>query len=360
MLEHHGAGARPGLATLGHLAGQLVVGLDVGGTTTNVTVLTGDGRFLVDRMLELPSRVREGPDAALTAVRDAYELGLRTVGAAAADVVAVGLDTPGPASATGVLSTRGSTNFSGPEWRGFDIRSALEARLERPVEYSNDGNAAAMYAHHSHFGAVASARSSVSAIVGTGLGGGVIVAGRIVAGGSGMGGELGHVHIPSAGILEAGQPTPVCACGFESDAESFASLTGIERNLLPYWLGRHPEHPLAELPLSDAAKRVRGLAAEDRDPVAMAIFRQQAQAIGHLFTIAANFTDPDAFFLGGGVVEAEPWFSAWFLDTVREATTLREEQASHTEFALVRDRDMAGARGAALSALGTLGRHTTH
>jgi len=129
---------------------SLVVGIDVGGTTDNVTVVTHDGRFLIDRMLEVPSRVLEGPDAALDALRQVYTLGLETVGATEDQVVAVGLDTPGPASATGVLSARGATNFSAPEWWGYDIRSALETELERPVVYSNDGNAAAMYAHYAH------------------------------------------------------------------------------------------------------------------------------------------------------------------------------------------------------------------
>jgi glucokinase len=334
---------------------SLVVGLDVGGTSNNVTVLSRDGRFLVDQLLEIPSRVLEGPEVALGALAQAYHLGLADVGADHSDVLAVGLDTPGPASADGVLSKRGATNFSGPEWRGFDIRTALEIALGRPVVYSNDGNAAAMYAHYSHFGPVAPDRSSISAIVGTGLGGGVIEAGRIVAGGSGMGGELGHVHVPAATILEPDQPVPTCNCGFESDAESYASLTGIRKNLLPYWLTRYPDHPLAEVDLAAAARQVRGLAARDRDPLAMAIFDQQTKAIGHLFTIAANFTDPDAFFLGGGIVEAERWFRDWYLDAVRRHTRLRDEQAEHVEFATVPDLDMAGARGAALAALRAVG-----
>ena len=202
---------------------EVVVGIDVGGTTDNVTVVNREGRFLVDRMLEVPSRVLEGPEGALAALRQVYELGLSTAGVTESDVVAVGLDTPGPASATGVLSARGATNFSGPEWRGYDIRSALEHELGRPVLYSNDGNAAAMYAHYAHFETLGIDRSSISAIVGTGLGGGVIQAGRIVPGSTGMGGELGHVHIPATGVLEPDQPTPVCACGFESDVESYVS-----------------------------------------------------------------------------------------------------------------------------------------
>ena len=72
-------------------------------------------------------------------------------------VRAVGLDTPGPASAEGVISARGATNFAAPEWWGFDIRDAVEARLQLPVIYNNDGNAAALYAHEHHFGADAAA-----------------------------------------------------------------------------------------------------------------------------------------------------------------------------------------------------------
>jgi predicted NBD/HSP70 family sugar kinase len=73
-------------------------------------------------------------------------------------------------------------------------------------------------------------------------------------------------------------------------------------------------------------------------------------ALGRLFTIAANFTDPSAYFVGGGVVETGPSFREWFLDKVREYTVLREEQARVASFALVPDLDMAGARGAAIAA----------
>ena len=89
--------------------------------------------------------------------------------------------------------------------------------------------------------------------------------------------------------------------------------------------------------------------------MAMEIFRQQAIALGRLFTIAANFTDPDAYFLGGGVVETTPSFSGWFLATVSEHTDLRAEQRPLVTFALVPDLDMAGARGAALAGAGELG-----
>jgi glucokinase len=329
---------------------RVVVGLDNGGNSNNATVLDGAGRFLVHRMCETPSLVHQGPAVAVEALAEALDAVLKVTGVDRANVAAVGLDTPGPASATGIISSKGSTNFSEPAWRGFDFRGALERRLDLPVVYTNDGNAAALYAHHVHFGAEALKHSSVSAIVGTGLGGGIIESGRVVQGAAGMAGELGHVHIPMDGLLAEGQPTPGCNCGFSADAESIASLTGIAKNLLPYWLRRYPEHDLAgvESPVK-AAKLVRAYG-EKGDELALKVFEQQAMALGRLFTIAANFTDPSAYFVGGGVVETGPKFREWFLDKVREHTVLREEQQRVAAFALVPDLDMAGARGAAIAA----------
>jgi glucokinase len=332
----------------------VVVGLDNGGNKNNATIVDPSGRFLVDAMVETPSRVLEGPSIAVEALAEAFAGILVRTGVAPERVRAVGLDTPGPASAFGVISSQGSTNFAHPGWRDFDFRGALETRLGHKVTYNNDGNAAALYAHYVCFGAEAGNRSSISAIVGTGLGGGVIEAGRIIKGAAGFAGELGHVHIPMEGLLGEGQPMPRCNCGFTGDVESVASLTAIEHNLLPYWLTRFPGHELGRSgDLAKAAKLVRSYG-EKGDPLGRAVFEQQAKAIGRLFTIAANFTDPDAYFVGGGVVESAPEFRDWFLAKVRESTTLREEQTRVARFALVPDRDMAGARGAALAALESL------
>jgi predicted NBD/HSP70 family sugar kinase len=327
----------------------VAVGIDNGGTANNGTVLDSGGQFLVDTMAELPSLVREGPDKAIQALVDSFDKVLGMTGVPREKVRAVGLDTPGPASATGVLSTGGATNFGHAGWGGFDIRGALEQRLGIPVVYNNDGNAAALYAHHVLYGAASAAHSSVAAIVGTGFGGGVIQDGRVVRGATGMAGELGHMPIPMTGLLEEGQSVPSCNCGLHADAESVASLTGIVRNLLPYWLTRFPGHELADVPISKAAKLVRGCA-ERGDKMALEIFRQQALAIGAVFSIAAKFTDPDTYFVGGGVIEAAPHFREWFLATVRESTSLLVEQAQVTEVTLVPDLDMAGARGSAIAA----------
>jgi predicted NBD/HSP70 family sugar kinase len=336
----------------------VVVGLDNGGTKNNATVIRVDGsgqHFLVKDRLETPSRVKEGPDVAVQAVVDAFLNILKETRVAPDQVDAVGFDTPGPATANGVLSARGSTNFNHPGWRSFDFRGAVEKALEAtlrkkiPVVYSNDANAAALYAHNAFFKQDAATRSSISAVVGTGLGGGVIESGRIVRGTAGMAGELGHIQIPMHGLLAEGQPLPHCNCGLFGDVESVASLTGILKNLLPYWLKRYPNHDLGHMPIEEAAKKVRDYG-EKQDELALEVFEQQAIAIGRLFSLAANFTDPDAYFVGGGVVEAKLEFRNWFLAKVRENTTLRAEQLPG-RFELVHDLDMAGARGAAEAAL---------
>ena len=99
----------------------------------------------------------------------------------------------------------------------------------------------------------------MSAIVGTGLGGGVVERGQVVRGAAGMAGELGHVQIPMDGLLEPRSADAARATAATlGDVESVASLTGILNNLLPYWLSPHPEHPLAAMPAAPAAKAVRG------------------------------------------------------------------------------------------------------
>ena len=135
----------------------------------------------------------------LQQIADGLAIAVELAGVSLADVVVVGLDTPGPASATGVLSALGSTNFVHADWAGFDIRGGLATKLGKPVMYLNDGNAAALWGHFSIFGSGGRA-TSISAIIGTGLGGGVITEGSVVKGRAGFGGELGHVLIPYQSI----------------------------------------------------------------------------------------------------------------------------------------------------------------
>ena len=113
------------------------------------------GRFLVDGLVETPSRVtgRAGGRRSRRSPRR-FDGVLGATGVPPRRWSARSAWTP-PARPAPTASSRrkGSTNFSQPAWRGFDVRGALEARLGLPVVYNNDGNAAALYAHHVHFGA---------------------------------------------------------------------------------------------------------------------------------------------------------------------------------------------------------------
>ncbi|NBX29188.1 ROK family protein, partial [bacterium] len=160
-------------------AEKIVAGIDLGGTAINYTFLDERGQFLIDGLCEHPARSVEGPDVCLAQINAGLALAAERAGVDLGALVAVGLDTPGPASNAGVLSRRGSTNFAHPAWAGFDMRGGLEATLGLPVTYLNDGNAAALWGHVSIFGSENDA-TSVSAIVGTGLGGGVVTGGRVV------------------------------------------------------------------------------------------------------------------------------------------------------------------------------------
>src|SRR5580692_11129061 len=130
---------------------QIVAGVDLGGTAINFTLVNGEEQFLIEGLCEHPARSTEGPEICLRQIEDGLKIAAEKAGVQPVDIVAVGLDTPGPASSAGVLSAKGSTNFVHPEWAGFDIRSHLEMRLARPVRYLNDGNAAALWGHFAIF-----------------------------------------------------------------------------------------------------------------------------------------------------------------------------------------------------------------
>ena len=172
----------------------------------------------------------------------------------------------------------------------------------------NDANAAALWGHYAIFGSN-SRETSVSIVIGTGNGGGIILDGNVVKGKNGFGGELGHVLIPYQSIAGTSGIQPECNCGRMGDLESLCSLTAIEKNILPYFLPRYPGHELAKVDLHQAAKLVRGLA-DKGDPLCKDIFRVQAHALGLFFDEMVNTFDPDAFIVGGGALETASNFKA--------------------------------------------------
>src|SRR5258708_4656112 len=145
----------------------LVAGVDLGGTAINYTLVDQQERFLIEGLCEHPALAKQGPEVCLQQIADGLQMATEKAGVPLSDVVAIGLDTPGPASASGRLSARGSTNFVHSKWAGFDIRESLEPTLGKPGSYLNDATAAALWGHYAIFGAT-SRETSSSLVIGRG------------------------------------------------------------------------------------------------------------------------------------------------------------------------------------------------
>jgi len=327
----------------------VVAGVDLGGTAINYTLIDQQEKFSIEGLCEHPALSKQGPGVCLQQIAEGLQIAIDLAGVLPDDVVAVGLDTPGPASSAGLLSAGGSTNFVHPDWAGFDIREGLARKLGKPVSYLNDGNAAALWGHYTIFGAK-SKETSVSTIIGTGNGGGIILDGSVVKGKNGFGGELGHVLLPYQSIVGTPGLKPLCNCGRTGDLESLCSLTAIEKNLLPYFLERYPGHALGKMEPRQAAKQVRSLANQG-DAMCKDIFLTQAHALGLFFDEMINTFDPDALFVGGGALEASPEFQLWFLEEIRVGMPQQREEQAGIPIYVMPNGDTAGARGAAIEAL---------
>jgi len=326
-----------------------VAGVDLGGTAINYTLLDQQENFLIEDLFEHPALSREGPEKCLKQIADGLKIATEQAGLTLEDVTAVGLDTPGPASAAGQLSARGSTNFVHPDWAGFDIRAGLAHKLGKPVCYLNDANAAALWGHYAIFGADGG-ETSISIVIGTGNGGGVIIEGNVLKGKNGFGGELGHVLIPYQSISGIDGIKAQCNCGRIGDLESLCSLTAIEKNILPYFLPRYPGHDLTKVDLHQAAKLVRDMA-DKGDALCRDVFRVQAHALGLFFDEMVNTFDPDAFIVGGGALETSKEFQHWFIEEIRAAMPNQREEQAAIPIRVMPNGDTAGARGSAIEAL---------
>ncbi len=329
---------------------EVVAGVDLGGTAVNYTLVNREEQFLIEGLCEHPALAKQGPEICLKQIEDGLKIAAERAKVPLSEIVAIGLDTPGPASSAGVLSAKGSTNFVHADWGGFDIREGLAKRLGKPVSYLNDGNAGALWGHFAIFGA-AGKETSVSVVIGTGMGGGVILGGNVVKGRKGFGGELGHVLIPYQSIAAIAGMKPLCNCGRIGCLESVCSLTAIERSFLPFFLPKYPGHELGKLgDMNQAAKRVRGMA--DRgDAMCKEIFRVQAHALGVFFDEMINTFDPDALIVGGGALETSAEFQRWFLGEIRAGMPPQREEQADIPIYVMPNGDTAGARGAAIEAL---------
>ena len=286
------------------------LGLDLGGTKIAAGVLE-DGRLLNFRERPTP---REGGEAVARALAE-----LAREVTAGLEVAAAGVGTPGPLD-----FERGVVRFAPnvPGMVDFPLRARLEELLGLPVAVENDANAAALAEHH--LGAAKGAASSLYVTVSTGIGGGVVLGGRVLHGAFGQGGEVGHIVVDPAG--------PPCGCGDRGCLEAVASGRALERDAA-YVFGRPvPVPELFSLP----------------DPRARALTTASARWLGIALASLQRVLDPEVVVIGGGVALGG---GRRYLSAARRAYRERMGSWRAAPLRLARLGRRAGVVGAALAAL---------
>ncbi|TVL90921.1 ROK family glucokinase [Streptomyces sp. SAJ15] len=260
----------------------LTIGVDIGGTKIAAGVVDEEGAILDTSRVPTPPT----PEGVVDAIADA----VRTV-SAGYDVEAVGI------GAAGYVDDKRATVLFAPNirWRHEALKDKVEKRVELPVVVENDANAAAWGEYR--FGAGQGHDDVVCITLGTGLGGGIIIGGKLHRGRFGVAAEFGHIRVVPDGLL--------CGCGSQGCWEQYAS----GRALVRYARQRAsatPENATALLALGDGTPEgIEGKhisdAARQGDKVAIDSFRELARWAGAGLADLASLFDPSAFIVGGGV-----------------------------------------------------------
>ncbi len=249
------------------------IGVDLGGTKIEVAVLDTGGDVWLRERTSTPQRDYEGT---VRAVRD-LALGLE---AQCGQPCSIGVGIPGALSpASGLIKNANSTCLIG---RPLD--RDLERALERPVRLANDANCFAL--SEAVDGAAAGAEVVFGVILGTGVGGGLVLGQRALTGGQAIAGEWGHNPLPWPRDEE--RPGPDCYCGKKGCIETFLSGPGLGRD--------HGRATGEEVPVPEILAR-----AEAGDDPARASLERYADRLARGLATVINVVDPDAVVLGGGV-----------------------------------------------------------
>ena len=265
----------------------LTLGLDLGGTKVLGVALSEHGELVAECRRPTP----RGEDALVDTLAAAAEE-LRDATSGTGEVTAVGVGAPGLVDRDGVL--RAAPNLPGVDQ--LPLRAGLAARLGLPVRADNDATCAAWGEYQ--LGAAREKQHVVVATLGTGIGGGIIIDGRLYRGANGFAGEIGHMVVEPHG--------PLCPCGQRGCWERYASGSGLAR------LGREAAHagraPRVLDLAGDDPEAVRGehvtRAAIEGDAGARAVFDRFAWWLALGLANLANVFDPEMFVIGGGLVEA--------------------------------------------------------
>lgn len=261
-------------------------GIDVGGTSVKCGLFQTDGNLL--EKWEIPTRTENSGENILPDVAATIENKIQERGIDKKDVVGVGIGIPGP------INSRGEAACAVNLYWGFKpVAKELSDLTGLPAKAGNDANVAAL--GEAWKGAAAGAQNVILATLGTGVGGGIIVDGKIVAGYHGAGGEIGHANIDHS-------ETEECNCGNRGCLEQFASATGIVRTA---------QKELSSCDESSSLRSLQTITAKDvldafkaGDAVAVRIMEKVGEHLGGALAIFAAVVDPEAIVIGGGVSKA--------------------------------------------------------
>ena len=262
---------------------KYVFGVDIGGTTVKIGLFDVEGNVL-DKW-EIPTRTENEGEEILPDVADSIREKMKQMDKEA--IAGIGVGAPGPIDADGVVHR--AVNLG---WKTFNVKETLEALINLPVRAGNDANVAAL--GEMWMGGGKGYKDLVVVTLGTGVGGGIIVDGRMISGSTGAAGEIGHIHVDDT-------ETDVCNCGNKGCLEQFASATGITRLANKKLASTDMDSVLRSGEVS--AKAVFD-AVKARDPLAMEVAEQFGKYLGDALAAVAGVVNPEAFVIGGGVSKA--------------------------------------------------------
>lgn len=260
------------------------IGIDLGGTFIKGGIVDDLGNLIVnDKVPTEPERGEAGVSENIAALCRSL---LASVNMTAADVVGIGLGVPGT-----VDSERGEVVYSNNlGWAHFAIVPRIESLMGLPVRIGNDANVAAL--GETKFGAGRDFCTTVMFTLGTGVGGGIVIDGKLFEGNRSAGAELGHTV-----IMAGGEP---CTCGRRGCLEAYASATALIRETKRA-MEKHPDSKMWEIGSTDAVTGKTAFDYAETDAAAAEVVGRYIEMLGVGLTNACNELRPEAILLGGGV-----------------------------------------------------------
>ncbi len=260
-------------------------GVDIGGTTVKLGLFNADGDLL--EKWEIPTVTEDNGKAILPDVARSIHRKMDEREMTRDEVLGVGVGAPGPVDSEGTVY--GAVNLG---WGTFSIKKELQTLLNMPVEAGNDANVAAL--GEMWQGGAKGYEDVVLVTLGTGVGGGVIVHGKILSGSTGSAGEIGHVHVNDDEEVS-------CNCGNKGCLEQYVSATGVVRLANEKLAESDRPSLLRDRPMS--AKAVWD-AVKQGDPLAMEVAEDFGWYLGKALAVVAGVVNPEIFVIGGGVSKA--------------------------------------------------------